>query len=43
MEPGGAFAVVDLESGRIIGSSGYYKYKSATREVVMDIRSLRKP
>ena len=33
LESGGAFAVVDRESGRIIGSSRYYGYDAARREI----------
>ena len=33
MESKGAFAVMDIASGRMIGSSRYYDYKTAQREV----------
>ena len=33
LESGGAFAVVDRASGRIIGSSRYYGYDAARREI----------
>src|SRR5206468_1712991 len=35
IESKGAFAVIDLKSGRIIGSSRYYHYDPAAREVVI--------
>ena len=33
LESGGAFAVIDRQSGRIIGSSRYYGYDAARREI----------
>jgi len=33
LESGGAFAVIDRQSGRIIGSSRYYGYHAARREI----------
>jgi N-acetyltransferase len=33
LESGGAFAVIDRESGRIIGSSRYYGYDASRREI----------
>lgn len=33
LESGGAFAVIDRDSGRIIGSSRYYGYDAARRQI----------
>ena len=38
----GAFAVVDLESGRIIGSSRYYEYDPHRREIVIGYTFLKR-